>query len=491
MQIPKKLHVTAFLFSFFTSLATVATVSAAAELPAVVAHALQAAAIGPEAVGIYVQQADAASGFNTNSNITNINRKPLAAANASQAFLPASTMKLLTTDAALELLGPTFAWKTEAYVDGSQSGDVLQGDLIFKGSGDPTLVLEKFWLFLRQLRAAGIRDIRGNLVLDRSVFEESFHDAGSFDDEPLKPYNVGPDALLLNYKTFGFHFMPDTANGVVRVSIEPPLAGYPVAAPRLGSGSCDDWHARLQPTVEVAKASFGGAFPASCGDKTWYLNPYQMSATQYFGAVFRQLWGELGGSLTGEVKSGVVPPSARLAGVWQSATLPEVIRDINKYSNNVMARQLLLTMAADILKLPANPERGARAVKTWLAAKGIDAGELVIENGSGLSRRERISPLTMGRMLVAAAQSPLMPEFISSMPLVGYDGTMRRRLTAQGVAGNAHIKTGSLNEVRALAGYVLAASGKRYAVVFFINHPNAAQGQKAQDALLQWVYEKG
>ncbi len=476
MHIPNILQTAALLFLLCASVASPAR--SANELPPVVTRALQAAGIGPDAVGVYVQE-------------TGARGTVMAAANAGQAFVPASTMKLVTTDAALELLGPTFTWKTEAYADGSQNGDVLQGDLILKGGGDPKLVSEKFWLFLRQIRAAGIREIRGNLVLDRSAFEDGFHDVGAFDDEPSKPYNVGPDALLLNYKTFGFRFMPDAASGSVRVAVEPPLAGYPVAAPKLATGACNDWRSQLQATVGVDGASFGGSYPASCGDKTWYLNPYRINATQYFDAVFRQLWSELGGSLRGEVKSGLVPAGARLVGAWESVALPEVIRDINKYSNNVMARQLLLSLAADILKLPATPERGARAVKTWLTNKGIEANELVIDNGSGLSRSERIAPLTMGRMLVAAYQSPLMPEFISSMPLVGYDGTMRRRLAAQTVAGNAHIKTGALKDVRAVAGYVLAASGKRYAVVCFINHPNAAQGQKAQDALLQWVYEKG
>jgi D-alanyl-D-alanine carboxypeptidase/D-alanyl-D-alanine-endopeptidase (penicillin-binding protein 4) len=238
-------------------------------------------------------------------------------------------------------------------------------------------------------------------------------------------------------------------------------------------------------------ARFSGTLPESCGEKTWYVNPYKMSSSQYFGAVFRQMWADLGGTLSGTVKTGTVPVGTRLIAEWNSVTLPEVIRDINKYSNNVMARQLLLTIAADTLTLPATPERGARAVQSWLSDKGIGANDLVIENGSGLSRNERISARTMGRMLASAYQSPTMPEFISSMPLVGFDGTMRKRLKGQAVAGQAHVKTGTLNDVRAIAGYVLAASGKYYVVVCLINHENAPRGQGAQDALLQWVYENG
>jgi D-alanyl-D-alanine carboxypeptidase/D-alanyl-D-alanine-endopeptidase (penicillin-binding protein 4) len=217
-----------------------------------------------------------------------------------------------------------------------------------------------------------------------------------------------------------------------------------------------------------------------------------MTQNQYFEAVFRRMWTDLGGTLIGEVKNGGIPVNARLVGELESGPLSDTIRDINKYSNNVMARQLLLTLAAGVFKLPASPERGAQAIKTWMNRKNISASELVVENGAGLSRSERISAETLGRMLVAAFRSPTMPEFISSLPLAGVDGTMRERLKARTASGHAHIKTGSLTDVRAIAGYVLAASGRRYALVFIINHPNApAAGHEAQDALLQWVYEQG
>lgn len=448
------------------------------QLPPSVNAALQAADIPAQNVGLYVQEA-AAGG------------KVLAATNVSTPFNPASTMKLVTTDAALELLGPAYSWKTTAYTDGRQLGNTLQGDLIFKGGGDPKLVLENFWLFLRQIRAKGIRDIRGNVVLDRSIFDESAYDPSKFDGDPLKPYNVGPDALLLNYKALTFQFVPDASTGLVRVVLDPPLAGYQVLPPRPGKGACGDWQGKLLASFDQNGANFSGSLPESCGEKTWYVNPYKMSSSEYFGAVFRQMWTDLGGTFSGTVKTGTVPVGARCIAEWNSVSLPEVIRDINKYSNNVMARQLLLTIAADVLKLPATPERGALAVQSWLANKGIQADDLVIENGSGLSRNERISARTMGRLLALAYQSPTMPEFISSLPLVGFDGTMRKRLKGQAVAGQAHVKTGTLNDVRAIAGYVLAASGKYYVVVFLINHGNAPRGQGAQDALLQWVYENG
>ena len=445
-------------------------------LPSAVSEALNAAHIPPQALGIHVQEVQS--------------DKPLLAFNADTAFSPASTMKLVTTNAALELLGPTFRWSTEAYFDGTLTGDVLQGDLIIKGSGDPKLVLENFWLFLRRIRQYGIREIRGDLVLDRSAFEQTAYDPALFDGEAARPYNAGADALLLNYASMRFHFVPNPLLGSVTVLMDPPFAGPALIAPTLTQEECGDWQRKVGVRFSPGIV-FAGTYPASCGERVWNVFPYQITSNQYVGSMFLQMWSDLGGTFNGTVKSGTLPPSAAMIAEWQSPPLPEIIRDINKFSNNVMARQVLLTIAAQKLQVPATAALGAQLVQRWLASKDIDAPELVLENGSGLSRAERIAPRTLGRILLAAFRSPLMPEFVASLPLAGFDGTMRGRLWNKSVAGSAHVKTGSLNDVRAIAGYVLAASGKRYAVVAIINHANAAAGTEAHDALLQWIYENG
>ena len=470
MRISSRLQ--AAILLFFACSAVIAQ-----DLPASVAQAFRQAGIPSSAVGAYAQEV--------------VVGRTLVSSNALVPLNPASTLKLITTQAALQVLGPAYTWKTGAYAAGVQNGDVLDGDLVLRGGGDPRFNVESLWLFLRQIREKGIRQISGDLVLDHSRFESRPFDAAQFDGAPLKPYNAGPDALLLNYHAFALRLVPDQASGRARVSVEPPVAGLPVSGPALVEGECGNWNAGLAPSLTDQGIAIDGTYPYACGENVLYAHPYQMSRSAFFGAVFRRLWGEMGGTLGGKVRDGLLPADARLVGEWQSPPLTQVITDINKFSNNVMARQLLLTLASETTPAPANPEAGFAAVRGWLQQRGIDAPDLVLDNGSGLSRNGRISAITMGRVLLAAYNSPTMPEFIASLPLVANDGTMRKRLRDSPVAGRAHIKTGSLDGVRAIAGYVMAASGKWYAVVCMVNHPNAGAAREPMDMLVQWVHERG
>lgn len=449
-------------------------------LPAGVAAALKAAAIPASAVGIYVQAVGA--------------RKPSLSVNAERPLNPASTMKLMTSFAALDLLGPNFRWKTQAWTAASLNGDVLEGDLVLKGGGDPQLTLENLWLLVRSLRMRGLRHIRGDLVLDRSYFDNGAHDPARFDAEPLRPYNVGPDALLVNFKTIRFTFTPDAAAGTVQVLADPKPAQLEVVqSVKAGQGACGDWRSRLKADfhsgISAARVAFAGLYPADCGERNW--NVALLSHPDYIYGVFRQLWEESGGTMGGGWRDGVVPAEARLLHTHESPALAEVVRDMNKYSNNVMARQLFLTLSAETLKMPGSNAASAQVIGSWLTQRALHVPELVLENGSGLSRVERISAGSLGLVLDAAFRSAVMPELVASLPLVAYDGTMKRRLNGSAVAGQAHVKTGTLADVRAIAGYLLDHAGQRHVLVFIINHPNAASGQAAQDALLRWVYAGG
>jgi D-alanyl-D-alanine carboxypeptidase/D-alanyl-D-alanine-endopeptidase (penicillin-binding protein 4) len=450
-------------------------------LPESVAQALRTANIPATAVGIVVQEVGAA--------------RPSLAVNETVPMNPASVMKLVTTYAGLEMLGPAYRWKTEAWITATPKDGILEGDLVLKGYGDPKLVLEDFWLVVKNIRERGVREIRGDLVLDRSYFGQFDHDPARFDAEPLRPYNVGPDALLVNYKAVRFHFIPMPEQSAVRVVAEPkPHPLEVVNVLKLTQGGCGDWRNTVKGEFQAAaqgrtgfNAIFSGTYAASCGEQIWNVSLF--SHTNYVSGLFRQLWEESGGTWTGNVRSERMPQGAKLLYSHESRPLSEVVRDINKFSNNVMARQLYLTIAADATKQPARTDAALRVVRTWLSQKGMDFSELVIENGSGLSRIERISAHSLAHMLVAAFRSPAMPEFMASMPLAAVDGTMRRRLKGEAVAGQAHIKTGSLNDVRSIGGYVLDRNGRRHAVVMIINHQNAHLGIGAQEALLRFVHD--
>jgi D-alanyl-D-alanine carboxypeptidase/D-alanyl-D-alanine-endopeptidase (penicillin-binding protein 4) len=465
------------------------------ELPPSVSAALQRAQIPESAVAVLIQRVGAGerplpSDARTIPGATTRDVPVLLALHANRAMNPASTMKLVTTYAALELLGPAFTWKTVMASSAGQNGSSLDGDLYLRGAGDPKLVLEHVWLMLRELRDRGIRTINGDLVLDHTLFEPAPYDPAAFDNEPYRPYNVGPDALLVNYKALTLRFMPDDAKREVRIAVEPQLAGFAIGSIAYVDGPCGDWRQRTAADFSHGdQIAFVGGYAGSCGEQTW--NVAVLDHRQFTGGLFKSLWGELGGTLTGNVRDGVMPTDARVLVEHESTSLAEAVRDINKYSNNVMARELFLSTAAEVLKMPANPERAQRVVRGFYNGKGLTLTDLLLDNGSGLSRRERISAASMAQVLQAAWASPVMPEFVASLPLVGFDGTMRRRLNLQSVAGQAHVKTGTLADVRAAAGYVLAASGKSYVVVVFVNHPNAGGAQAAQDALLQWVYDRG
>jgi D-alanyl-D-alanine carboxypeptidase/D-alanyl-D-alanine-endopeptidase (penicillin-binding protein 4) len=303
---------------------------------------------------------------------------------------------------------------------------------------------------------------------------------------------VVPDALLVNFKSLRFTFLPD--DGKVRLFVEPALPGLEVLnSLRLADGPCAEGRAfrdLIGATFESKpkpRASFTGVYPQQCGEKDF--NVALHAPEDYVAGMIRQLWTEMGGRWKGNVREGVVPTGARLLYTHESEPLGETVRDINKFSNNVMARQLFLTLAAELVGTPALAENATRAIQQWLTLKNIRAPELVLENGSGLSRNERLSAGNMAALLLAAWKSPVMPEFVSSLPVVAADGTMKKRMRGERVAGSAHIKTGLLNEARAIGGYVLDRNGKRHVVVMIINHPRAPDADAAMDALLAWVYE--
>ena len=468
-------------------------------IPPEVEAALARARIPREAVALLVQDA--------------LGNAPARLAHRTQeAMNPASVMKLATTYAALDLLGPAYVWSTPVYVDGSVQNGTLNGNVYIQGTGDPKLVLEQLWLLLRRLQGLGIRHIAGDIVLDHSAFDLADTDPGNFDGEPLRPYNAAPDALLINYKSVVMTFTPDVASASALVQFDPPLFGVQLQASlpltpdsKGGDGAsaeCGDYRAALNADFSDARRiRFGGSFAASCGEKVWpvaYADP-----ASYGPRAVQGLWLAMGGQLDGTARWGKVP-AALAAGQPRfevhSPPLAEIIRDINKYSNNVMAQQLFLTLgrvvvadgsssadAAGSANSPGSFASARAVMQRWWSERLGTEDMPILDNGSGLSRQERISAQGLGRLLQLAYRSPWMPELMASLPITGVDGTLKR-FKSRGV-GSAHLKTGTLSNVLARAGYVDAQSGKRYVLVVLINHPNAntEAARSAVEALVDWA----
>ena len=384
--------------------------------------------------------------------------------------LTASTAKLYTTYAALVRLGPATTLKTEVWQNNQ--------DLILVGSGDPSITVERLSSLLRQLRAQGIQDIRGNIVLDRSRFGPASalpFDPSTFDGKPMRPYNVGPDALLLNFRAIQAVLTPE--NGSVQARLDTPLAGASVDNQlQLGDGPCSDWKDNIQSTVSRSfRITLKGRFPRSCGPQTLQLAAHgadlvgEAGANLYAEALIRGLWQEMGGTWSGKAVSGIKPAGAMWLASSESPPVAQLVRDINKYSNNVMARQLFLLLA----DAPSTQAGAEQALRQTLAARGVPMKQLVIENGSGLSRKEATTADDMSGLLRVIWNDPRMPELLSSLPIGGTDGTLKKNKNNGGDVGRIRLKTGSLENARTAAGYVQDNQGRWHSLVVMIQDPKA------------------
>ena len=404
----------------------------------------------------------------------------------SQLRTPASLMKLVTTQAALDLLGPNYTWKTEVYITGPiEPSGLLVGDVIIRGGLDPKLSVESATHLLQKLRAMGVQKIKGDVIVDKSMLDEPARDPGQFDGEPLKPYNVAADALLINFNAILMTFTPDPWSGVAHVSIEPPLAGltYPKGVPLSGS-NCLDYRKELRADfAQPLGITFSGSYAKACGTKVWplaFAKPQEFTQRALAG-----LWKSLQGEIEGVFKVGALPAHARLLWTESSPPLSDVVKDMNKYSNNVMAQHLFLSLSLNTssdMPRAANENVSREVVQGWWREK-VSSTPLIIEQGSGLSRSERISAQGLSDLLDHMWLSPFMSEVMASLPISGVDGTLKSR---QSIAP-AHLKTGSLKDVNGVAGIVQDRGQKRHILVAIINDPKAKEGQVVLEALIQWV----
>nr|WP_316642433.1 D-alanyl-D-alanine carboxypeptidase/D-alanyl-D-alanine-endopeptidase [uncultured Roseateles sp.] len=415
-----------------------------------------------------------------------------------RAMQPASTMKLLTTVVALDRLGPNTRGRTDLLADEAPAGDTLRGPLYLRGGADGDLDFAALWQLLSELRERGVRRIEGGLVLDRTLFNPARMDLGqpAFDQTPEFYYNVVPDALQLNGNLLSFALSSDERQVTVRVQ----PGWVPVELRNrlaLNDKPCGEWGGdwttpattRIEgPDGPRMLIELQGSFPRQCSKQTW-MNLVDRNLLAE--AAVRTLWAQLGGELLGATREEATPGTARVLATHQSRTLAELVWGMNKRSDNPLTRMVYLRLGADAASPARTADAAEQVVRAWFKSQRIDDRGLVLDNGSGLSRTERISPAQLAALLQAAYRGLYAPELLASLPIVGVDGAWTVRLKDSPAAGRARIKTGTLRNVVAVAGYVTDARKRVWVVVAFINDERAREGRPVLDAVIDWVARQG
>jgi len=466
-------------FSILLIIAASGALAADADLPIRVQSALDARKVPHETLSLFVSDVDSG--------------ETVLEWHGDEPRNPASTIKLLTTLVALDVLGPAYRWRTDVFAEGELSEGKLNGDLVLKGYGDPFLVTERVWSLLRNIRHAGVQEITGDLLLDDSWFDVGEYDPAAFDRQPLRAYNVAPNALLMNFKVVRYWFEPDVANSAVIVQADPALDNLTVENRLdLASGSCRGYQRGITITTNEAddQVTFSGRFPDGC--KRYAMDRAALTHNDFAYGLFDSLWRDVGGSFNGGWRNVVVADDAEPLLSFSSQPLAEMIARINKHSNNVMARQLLYTLGAEVNGAPGTEESGRTVISNWLTDNGLASTDIAIENGAGLSRKTRTTARDMAAMLQFAWRQPYMPEYLASLSLSGLDGTLRRRFVNTELVGKAHLKTGSMDHVTAIAGYLQSRSGRRFAIVAIQNYEDIHRGpgEEVQEAILRWLYQQ-
>lgn len=440
---------------------------------------------------------------------------------ADRAMQPASAMKVVTSAVALDRVGPNLRGYTELRTAALVQEGRLRGDLVLRGGADLELGLPQLWALMLELRESGVRVIEGDIVLDRNLFTPARMDIGvpPFDESPEFPYNVIPDALQL---AGNLHVLELVADGQqVRARLRPELPGVKIDN-RLtlhppGTVACREWSAAGWTVPKAEEQADGsvvirlqGRFPADCQQRQALQ---LMDRNRQAQAQLQWVWAELGGQWSGRVREArpgefdlkTVP--TRLIARREARPWGEWLRTLNKTSDNVATRILYLltgleeqrlAMAASTASSTASlPERSTRewadaSVRRWFTQHGIPLEGLVMDNGSGLSRSERITPRQLALVLRAAHSQLFSSELMMSLPVAGVDGSLRNRMIDTPARGRARLKPGTLRNAVALAGYVEDPQGRVWVMAAMVNHDEAPRlGRPVLDALADWVAAGG
>jgi len=460
-------------------LAICACPTVAAPVPPGLGEVLDAYPVPRKHLGLYIAPA---------------NGGEVIAVNAATPFNPASVIKLLPSIAALEAFSPAYQWKTRVYTTGRVSDGVLNGHLYIQGGGDPYLTVESLWALMKNVRAQGIDRIAGDIVLDNGVFAPPAFDRGAFDDKPYRLYNGPADGLMVNFWAVRFTVrahadgvtidaFPDSERLTIVNNVKASQAACTRSRRRIGYG--------VKQGSDGVVVTFNGVLSTRC--RPIVMTRAVFPVGDYAEYVVPGLWRQAGGRLDGNVREGEVPGQAVQLLSHPSRSMAEVVRATNKFSNNMMARHLLLTLGLAYRDRGVRVEDGVKALEDWVASRGLDVPGLEIVNGSGLSRDTRISARGMAEVLRIGFQSRYAPEFLASLPVAGEDGSMDDRKFREDGAAVVRIKTGLIDHVRSMAGYVTNTRGETYVVVLLINHPGIHHGlgTRMQNGVIEYVLRLG
>lgn len=460
---------------------------AATGLPAAVASAIKASGLPAKSFGLYAQEV--------------IGERTAFALNEDTPYTMASTTKIVTSLAALDLLGPYYRWRTSAFALGTLTDGKLVGDLLIVGGGNAQLTSADLAKWFKRMHDQGLREIDGDIVLDRYAFQLK---PGDHKGTPMQsagePRHVWPDAMTLDEGQLDVLVQP-ARSGRASVSLKPALSEVKLDNRVTMGGGCNATPTWMKDRNGRATVLVQGSWGAACGTRSISFVPPPDSGIA--ARALPAMWAAAGGVLNGKVVSAAIVPGVSPIPLGadgepvqplsfdRSKPLTELVRDINKVSDNVGARNLMLSLSPGFPARPATLAGAQKTMEMWLRDQGLRDGDIEVENGSGLSHSERAKPRAMVQLLRKAWRAEQAQAFFDSLPIAGVDGTMKGRLIGSKAAGQAYLKTGTLNDTRALAGYVHGSSGKMYAVALMVNGADPAAGRPALDAMVAWLAKNG
>jgi D-alanyl-D-alanine carboxypeptidase/D-alanyl-D-alanine-endopeptidase (penicillin-binding protein 4) len=416
--------------------------------------------------------------------------------NVNQPLMPASILKIVTTAAALNYLGPEYRFTTQFLHTGRRVGDVIQGDLVVRGGGDPKLSSEQLWLIATRIKASGISEVTGKLVIDTHFFD-NYDRAPAWDEEEVsqRAYNAKLSAFSINFNTISVHVLPGASVGTpLNVWLEPTPLYMRInnLGKTLRGGKYTVSVRRGEDQGSEVEIQVRGNLPVGAKESVIYLNVD--NPTRYAAEAFRAFLQQVGVKINGVTQVVSTPVEGKELYSYTSPPLSLILKDLNTYSNNFMAEQILKTIAADRYGVPGSHAEGLKMISDFLHLRGISTDGVVLADGSGLSRKNRFTAKAMTDLLTAMyLRFDTGPDFLASLRVMGAYGVLSDRLSNSPAHGQIRAKTGTLSGVSALAGYVATPNGKLFAYALFENQNRCGHGGEKgiEDRIVTAIHSYG